>query len=645
MAQWKFRPYGKDEIRTNPIQEEFFTTNTVRSISNAIIREGIQNALDEWNRKEDTIVKVRLFHSGKKYRIQKKDFDPLFNGLHQHLEEPSSGLRSIPNMKEGMEFLVFEDFNTNGLEGDPEEADAEDKSKPHNFYWFWRNIGISGKSDDKLGRWGLGKTVFPAASRVNVFWGVTVRKSDLRKLLLGQAIFMSHKIGDEPRYGYVPYGYYGEYNDPSSCFSSPVEDNTVIETFEKLFHLNRQQNTGLSIIAPFVSEAITTEKLTYSVIEQYFFPILQGKLEVRLEHEDTVIELSKATLKNVVKQFDYEKLSDDENLTFKRQESFERLFDLADWVSSLQDADYVSLNEPQLSNVPQWREYLFDKIDLKALSEKFENSDRIAFRIPLKFHPKGHNGSIRWYKAILERDPTLQSPENHFIRNGITITGIKSLQNPGVRGLVLIEDESLVKMIGDAENPAHTEIQNDSRNFKNKYEHGDKCLSYLTRTLQELFLRLQKPAEGIEKDALKDIFYIPLANDEEEKVVPDDNSSSDTSKEKDPHVNNRNPIRVDIHKTSDGFKLLKNPNAGNVIGINVEVRVGYRVARGNPITKYDKSDFELDKSPIRTFFNGALITSFHSNELQFEIQDENFEVLFAGFDLNRDLVIKLNEMN
>ena len=63
MAQWKFRPYGKDEIRSNPIQEEFFTTNEVGSISNAIVREGIQNALDEWTKEPGTIVKIRIFLS------------------------------------------------------------------------------------------------------------------------------------------------------------------------------------------------------------------------------------------------------------------------------------------------------------------------------------------------------------------------------------------------------------------------------------------------------------------------------------------------------------------------------------------------------------------------------------------------------
>src|SRR5438046_1755766 len=78
----------------------------------------------------------------------------------------------------------------------------------HNFYYFWRNVGRSGNTDDKLGRWGLGKTVFPAASAINTFWGLTVRKSDARKLLMGQSVLRTHNREDDKKTecGYKPYG-------------------------------------------------------------------------------------------------------------------------------------------------------------------------------------------------------------------------------------------------------------------------------------------------------------------------------------------------------------------------------------------------------------------------------------------------------
>lgn len=644
MAQWKFRPYGKDEIRSNPIQEEFFTTNEVGSISNAIVREGIQNALDEWTKEPGTIVKIRIFLSGEKYKILKPDFDPLFLDLYPHILEQNSGLRDLPEFKDGMKYLVFEDFNTNGLEGDPEEADADDKSVPHNFFWFWRNIGISGKTDEKLGRWGLGKTVFPASSRINTFWGITVRKNERdKKLLLGQSILISHKVNNEPKLGFVPYGFFGLYKDPSSCFASPIEDFSFIDSFEKKFKLKRNNTSGLSVVVPFVTEEITHEKLIYSAIEQYFLPIIQGKLEISVASEDNEVHLSKDSIRNIIQTIDFSKLGE-ERLRIPNKESSDKLFNLAEWICSLPELSYIKLKEPPVSNVPQWRNSLFENIDTKNLSEKFENGDRLAFMIPLKYHPKKENGAIKWFKAFLEKDVSLNKAENHYIRNGITITGVNSLSTPGVRGIVLIEDEFLVKMIGDAENPAHTEIQKDSRNFKDKYHNGDKCLSFLTRALHEIFLKLQKPAEGIEKDMLKDIFFVPLTNNENEKVLPDDDSSSEVNEDNVPLINKETKQKIQIIKVENGFRIIKNEKGGDCVGALIEIKMGYMIARGNPITKYDKLDFEMNKPPVKITYHGINITAQQLNELSFEIEEENFEIDLIGFDKNRDLIIKAKEL-
>ena len=121
-----------------------------------------------------------------------------------------------------MKFLVFEDSNTKGLEGNPEEYYVENNNDDlaHNFYYFWRNVGRSGKTDDKLGRWGLGKTVFPASSQINSFWGLTVRKSDQRKMLMGQCILRIHNIEGVKREecGYKPYGMFGNYKSDRLAF-------------------------------------------------------------------------------------------------------------------------------------------------------------------------------------------------------------------------------------------------------------------------------------------------------------------------------------------------------------------------------------------------------------------------------------------
>ena len=69
-------------------------------------------------------------------------------------------------------------------------------------------MGRSRKHASELGRWGLGKTVFQAASRINSFFGLTVRATDSRRLLLGQSVLKVHNL-DGARF--YPYGYFGRF--------------------------------------------------------------------------------------------------------------------------------------------------------------------------------------------------------------------------------------------------------------------------------------------------------------------------------------------------------------------------------------------------------------------------------------------------
>ena len=62
MAEWYFRPKSPGETIREPVQGEFFATDAISDPGIALIREGIQNALDA--SKSDQKVLVRVFVSG-----------------------------------------------------------------------------------------------------------------------------------------------------------------------------------------------------------------------------------------------------------------------------------------------------------------------------------------------------------------------------------------------------------------------------------------------------------------------------------------------------------------------------------------------------------------------------------------------------
>jgi hypothetical protein len=223
----------RGELNVDPIQSEFFSTEAIDGLTEALVRESIQNTLDATPKGQTA--RVRFWHSGTEHAL------PLQSGylgsLKDHLHADGSGLTEVPTFDDGVPFLLIEDFGARGLSGDPEQD--EDTGEKNDFYYFWRNVGRSGKKGSDRGRWGLGKNVFPASSRINTFFGFTVRADHPTTLLLGQSVLKVHKMDGSRKY---PYGYFANIN-PSDQFAVPIADATALDKFRSDFHLNHASKT------------------------------------------------------------------------------------------------------------------------------------------------------------------------------------------------------------------------------------------------------------------------------------------------------------------------------------------------------------------------------------------------------------------
>jgi hypothetical protein len=285
-----------------------------------------------------------------------------------------------------------------------------------------------------------------------------------------------------------------------------------------------------------------------------------------------------------------------------------------------------------------------DEESLTLFRDKFERNERVAFKVPLKYHPLNGKAKTCWFNAFLEKDTALTKPENLFVRDGITISGISSLDRGLVRGVVIIHDTDLARMLGDSENPAHTEWQPDSRNFKGKYIDGKEVLVFVKNTLKKIYEQLQRPIEGIQKDLLIDFFSIPIETPEEKKQkdLPghDEKGDDDTNEPDIPGLKGKKrPVLIE--KVLSGLKIIKNP-AAEELPESIRLKLGYDVPRGNPIKSYQELDFDVSKSPIAIESSGVYFTKKEKNELEFDIEDKNhFEIKLTGFDEKRDLFLKL----
>lgn len=623
---WHFRKMARAEINQDPTQEDFFNTEHLPDFADALVRESIQNSLDAGLRDTGEPVRVRIALPSLRQRPPVKEISPFFNNLFRHVSA-SGVVRDQPAEDSPLEFLVFEDFGTRGLVGDPRLSDDPEGGEGVDFYYFWRNVGRAGKRGDERGRWGLGKTMFPAASRLHSFFGLTVRNDDARKLLMGQSVLSIHHVDGEKRY---PYGWFGEPDgEGADQFILPVEDLDTLSKFSELFELTRTTESGLSVVIPYPRGDLEQRDLVRSVILHYFFPILSGELVVEISGPDGCMEVTDGTISEHWRRFG----TDGDG-------AFGGTLCLARRFLYMNSKDFVHASDQRPHRSPGWSEDLFTSNELDRIAESMDAGESVAVRVPVNVIPRGDDVQRSYFDLVIERDNTLDGAVDEFIRSGITISGIHSLRESGVRALVVIRDRPLAEMLGDAENPAHTEWQERSRNFRGKYSVGPSTLQFVRDAPRQFLRMLNRRSEEIDDTGLRHVFpnLAGVNRPERSTTVPGTERKPKVSPQPDPDVPRR-PRLLKITRTSDGFRVGLTEEGQTRVPLELRIRAGYDTRRGNPLKRWTAADFDFDRDPHRPAVTGGEVISGSGNSIKVRADSSEFRVDAGGFDRERDLVL------
>lgn len=625
--QWIFREMAKGEMNADPVHGEFFSTDALDSLSAALVREFIQNALDA--RLGEQPVRVRFVFG----KLDLDSASAYIDGLREHVLAKDSGVRKevLPDPDESMSFLAIEDFGTRGLRGDPTKDDEEPGAAAgtrNDFYYFWRNLGRSGKGEAERGRWGLGHTVFAAASRMNSFLGLTVRSDDNRKLLMGQSVLKIHRVDSKK---YSPYGWFGLHGE--QAFVLPAESSALTDQFCGEFMLDRCGSPGLSVVIPFPDLTIDPGSIARAAISHYFFPILSSDLTVEVATEGMSESLTKETLRDRAKALFVGK----EQLHLA---NLLKVFDLVEGSLALKPDDYTYPNALPAGR-PSWDTVTFSDEKLAELRDAYEAQKQIAIRITLPVQERKGQPQPSRFAVLMQRDPEVARGEVYFVRQGITIVNLSAPRERAVRAVVVIENGALSKLLGDAENPAHTEWQERSEKFRDKYEYGASCLRFVKNCVHGIARILTAASEERDKDLLKDLFFV--TQPAEDGVGGEDGTTGKKRKTRKPPPKPElpKPVRfVKIDRVTGGFKISAHPDSP-AQKRSIDVRLGYAVRKGDPIKRYVPEDFMME-SPQFSFDSKDAVVTMNKNRLNIETQSNEFVVKVTGFDPHRDLVIRLN---
>ena len=615
---WNFDEMGRGEVNVDPIEREFFATETLDGITDALVREAIQNSLDAAAEK-----KVRMrFYLG---QAEDAAGERYLANLWPHVQAAYQGSGVLPACGDPLQFLAVEDAGTRGLEGDPSQYEDDAAGGGRNdFYYFWRNVGRSRKETTDRGRWGLGKTVFAAASRLSTFFGLTVRRSDNDALLMGQAVLRIHRLADRR---YRPYSYFGRHEDG---FTMPLDDPKACKKFKQSFRLQRP-GAGLSIVIPYPDEDVTAEGLLESILRHYFHPLLTGILEVEIEKEGGAPIVLRG---------------DDLECQIPNTDQFRHLLpliELARWGLEPETEAVAMLSAPDSERAPKLTEDLFTSSDLERLRRRYDEGRRLALDVGLWIQPARGEPRETRFRLLIERDAQDHRGVGDFVRQGITIKNPGVRRPRGVRWIVVVSDPALSTFLGDAENPAHTEWQRSSPKFKKKYNLGPSTLNFVRSIPATVNAILGRPAERSDPDLLREVFS--LASDaaapspQRPEPTPKGLEES-TAAQSVPGKFGKNGTLV-LGRVRTGFRL--RGEAGEEAPRRLEVLAAYEVLRGNAFRRYSPLDFRMDKS-IAVKVRGAKVVTRQKNRLEMEIEGPEFEVLVTRFDENRDLRVRVRPL-
>lgn len=622
---WHFRTMDLGEVQVDPVHDEFFKA---QDLADALVRESIQNSLDARVPRSRAPVRVRFRFAAGASALYAEAVRGYFGGLDEHLHAASKTMHTIlPRHDENVPCLVIEDFGTRGLTGDPHidpELEPSGDEKKNDFFYFWRNVGRSSKGEVDRGRWGLGKAVFTVASRIRTIFGITRRFDDARSLLLGQSVLKTHVLDGERVY---PYGFFARFEKPKGL-PLPIEDPILLDRFADDFGVHRTES-GLSIVVPyFRDDELSPERITTSVVQQYFYPILRG---------DLVVEVADAAQSRLIAADTIDGfLSDDDGTR--------RLCALTRWSLAQEDDAHVLLPEPPGAAAPKWDESVLAPKALAGLRERFAAGERLAFRVPVLVKRKRAKPAGSSFDVYLEKDDSLRKPDLHFIRSLITIPDVRVSGERATRALIVVGEPALSRFLGDAENPAHSDWSERADKIRTLYDQGAWTLRFVKNSASFLAALLARPPAGRERDFLADLFSIEMAEEEAagevEARIPiravAGESGGDGGRAA---AESSAGASVTISRVAGGFTIR---GAGATAGRPLRGEVAYRVRAGNPFRKHSPFDFDLlGGNGIATHCEGARLRPTSVNAFELVPSAAKFQISMKGFDARRDLIVRV----
>lgn len=486
-----------------------------------ITDEGIQNVLDA---KISTKAKISISH-----KYVSSDFflnlisDNYLNWLKDSQVRDKYILEKYLDEKKEIPVLLFEDFNTSGLKGDPNIHSATlDNGLRNDYHIFTWYLGAPvDKGSEKGGSVGVGRLTFAFTSLINTFFTFSVREDQSRLFLGISSLGKSKKdtsLDQMARFGL-------EKEIDGSKIVVPITEKIETDKVIEGFDLNRKSNeVGTSMIVPFPTESIKKENLIINIIDRYRYAILNDELELDVFG----IKISKDTISQVVEKF-YDKKKN----SFIQYFKFINDLDINNEKNNFYTIDFSSETNPSKIKKDNFKE---DEIE--RLVKDYNDEKIISIKVPILLTKKEDDPENRTEKKIKQetffkiflKKTTYGLGMDDVIRGPMPVSDLRSLEGQDTFGLILIDDDYAKTFYRLAESPNHRLFEK-TEELMNNYDLFNHQLLLVKKGIAQIKdIILDKETE-ISIDATKDWFSFDGGEeDDAENKTKTASSEGDSSK-------------------------------------------------------------------------------------------------------------------
>ncbi len=283
----------------------------------------------------------------------------------------------------------------------------------------------------------------------------------------------------------------------------PSDDVSLLAELRHDFGLKRDSETGLSVVVPWYEvngdDAVTREHVIAAVLRGFFYPILMGTLSVTVATPSEEIEFDAASI-----------ISKVESIGGDLAVELLAIIRLAEWAQTRLETEFTLLAAPEPTRAQKWAAELVPVDVAQYIRDTLAQRNRVALRVPLAVQPRNGDPQATQFKLFLEySEEDTERPV--FIRDELIISDAHAPRVVQVRALIIVDHSPLAALLRDAETPAHTQWNQETSHFKNKYKFGPGVIEFVRRSVSALMSIVNQSGKQADPSLTIDFFSVPTA--------------------------------------------------------------------------------------------------------------------------------------